>query len=189
MSLRAFIALPLPAHLRQEIAALQQTLAPVLPRVRWVNPEQMHLTLRFFPALPEECLDQVRETMLSVGNFHAPFQVDIGGFGAFPNLARPRVFWLGLRPEAPLLGLQRHLDEGLHAIGLGGEERPFKPHLTLGRAKDAIRLDPARMTAYQNWAGGTWRVTEMRCYQSRLTPAGALHTSLFHAPLGAGGAP
>ncbi|KIH76270.1 2'-5' RNA ligase [Geoalkalibacter ferrihydriticus] len=187
MSLRSFIAVPLPLELQQRILALQRDLAGVLDAVRWVKAEQIHLTLRFFPALPEECLDPVRETMLSVGNFHAPFRVEIGGLDAFPNLARPRVFWLGLTPEEPLLRLQQDLDEKLKMIGLGSDERPFRPHLTLGRARETRKISPARLAGYQNRVGETWSVTEMRCYQSRLTPAGAVHTCLFRAALGNAG--
>ncbi|WP_305044401.1 RNA 2',3'-cyclic phosphodiesterase [Geoalkalibacter sp.] len=184
MSLRAFIALPLPEPLRRRVARLQTELGAVLPQVRWVKSEQLHLTLRFFAELPEECLDQVRETMLSVGNFHAPFRVDIGGLGAFPNLARPRVFWLALSPETPLLALQQRLDRGLRERGLGGEGRPFKPHLTLGRAKEGHHRSPAPLAAFQSWRGGAWEIGELVCYQSRLSAAGALHTPLFQATLG-----
>src|SRR6056297_3176594 len=154
--IRAFIAVPLPEDLRKSVQHLQKRLAENLPDVRWVKLGQVHLTLRFFPALPEEELDQIHEIMLSVGNFCSPFSVEISGFGAFPHISRPRVFWLGLKPAAPLIHLHRQLDEKLQAAVYEGEGRSFKPHLTIGRPKKTApssgRVPPHVLT----WSGGQW---------------------------------
>jgi RNA 2',3'-cyclic 3'-phosphodiesterase len=181
--MRAFIALPLPLELQQSARRLQEELAVQLPEVRWVRPEQIHLTLRFFPDLAEEYLDPIREIMLSVGNFCAPFTVHLEGVGAFPGLTRPRVLWLGLTPAQPLIRLQQQLDTELGAIGLAEEKRAFKPHLTLGRFKGGGRRRQPLSFTNQKVACGSWRIKDMICFQSRLSATGAIHTPLIQVAL------
>lgn len=181
--MRAFIALPLPLDLQQRIKRLQDRLRTQLPGVRWVRPEQLHLSLRFFPDLAEEYLDPIREIMLSVGNFCAPFTVEIRDLGAFPNPARPRVLWLGLTPIQPLLYLQHKLEKGLEQIGIDQDERPFKPHLTIGRIKDlAVRHQIPPATVRDAFCGH-WPIRDMVFFQSRLDPTGAVHTPLIRTVL------
>lgn len=184
--LRAFIALSLPPELQQRVGELQSELAGRLPGGRWVKPEQLHLTLRFFPSLPEECLDRIRRIMLSIGDFCAPFAVRLEGFGAFPHLARPRVFWLGLEPADPIVQLQNRLDRTLREAGFEGDSRPFKPHLTVGRVKTPVAAAAPVAARFDRWSGGTWTVTQMILYRSDLTRSGAIHTSLHRAQLGGG---
>ncbi len=130
---RAFLAIPLPEEIVRTAQGLCRKLADSFPHVRWVRPETMHLTLRFFGDIPEEFLEKIGEVMLSVGRLHPPFQVPVAGIGAFPSPARPRVIWLGIQEEQALMALYSALETGLGDIGLPGEERSFSPHLTLGR--------------------------------------------------------
>lgn len=181
--MRAFIALPLPLDLQQRIKRLQEELTTQLPGVRWVRPAQLHLTLRFFPDLAEESLDPIREIMLSVGNFCAPFTVEIRGLGAFPNPARPRVLWLGLTPIQPLLHLQHNVEQGLERIGIAKDERPFKPHLTIGRIKDRAARQKMPPTSESETFRGHWPIGDMVFYQSRLGATGAIHTPLIRTVL------
>lgn len=183
--MRAFIALPLPLDLQPRIKRLQDQLKTQLPGVRWVRPEQLHLTLRFFPDLAEEYLDPIREIMLSVGNFCAPFTVEIRDLGAFPNLARPRVFWLGLTPVSPLLHLQHKLEKGLERIGIAKDERPFNPHLTIGRTKDMAARQKIPPAAVRETFCGHWPIGDMVFFQSQLGTTGAVHSPLIRTALSA----
>jgi RNA 2',3'-cyclic 3'-phosphodiesterase len=170
---RAFVAVPLPETLLRPVQRLCQELAGTLPQVRWVRPQMLHLTLRFFAAVPEDSLENIGEIMLSVGRSTAPFQLHLQGVGAFPSAQRPRVIWLGLTGDSPLRTLQRRLDLELARAGLPGEERPFMPHLTLGRQRGAGSVPlPAH---YRTVDCGDWPVTALVLYESRLSPAGALH--------------
>jgi RNA 2',3'-cyclic 3'-phosphodiesterase len=170
---RAFVAVPLPSALRPTVRGLCAELAADLPQTRWVKPETLHLTLRFFSAIAEDSLEKIGEIMLSIGRSTAPFQLRLQGIGAFPSPQRPRVIWLGLTDDQPLHTLQRRLDDQLIQAGLPGDERPFTPHLTLGRQRGEGAGDlPSR---YRNYVGGVWPVTELVLYESRLSPGGALH--------------
>jgi RNA 2',3'-cyclic 3'-phosphodiesterase len=170
---RAFVAVPLPPSLRSPVRTLCEDLAISLPQVRWVRPQALHLTLRFFSAIAEDSLETIGEIMLSVGRSIAPFQLRLQGVGAFPSPQRPRVIWLGFTDDQPLLTLQRRLDDKLTQAGLPGDERPFTPHLTLGRLRGkGVGSLPPR---YDDFAGGIWPVTELVLYESRLSPGGALH--------------
>jgi RNA 2',3'-cyclic 3'-phosphodiesterase len=170
---RAFVALPLPQPLQDPVQKLCQELASIFPQVRWTKPQAMHLTLRFFAAIAEDSLETIGETMLSVGRSTAPFILRLQGIGAFPSAQRPRVIWLGILDAAPLHNLQRRLDDELTQSGLPGDVRPFAPHLTLGRQR-ATRAEPLP-AHYSTIACGSWPVSELVLYESRLSPGGALH--------------
>lgn len=172
---RAFLAIPLPPSLVDEAQRLCRQLAGALPGVRWLRPEAMHLTLRFFGDLPEESLEKIGEVMLSVGRFHSPFQVAVTGIGAFPSPARPRVIWLGVKDGEPLQALHSSLDRGLEEAGFPGEGRPFSPHLTLGRSRGPLPAVRTVLDPYRERACGLLQVEQMVLFESRLQPAGAIH--------------
>ena len=181
---RAFLAIPVPDELRRAMARLQKELAAGLPGIRWVNPATIHLTLRFFGDLPEESLEKIGEVMLSVGRLCAPFQAEAAGVGAFPSPARPRVIWLGVRGGPPLATLHAALDEGLRQIGFPGEDRPFSPHLTLGRSRQRIAAAQQVLERFRDVACGPLPVDRIVLFESRLEPAGAVHLPLKTVRLG-----
>ncbi|MBE0598659.1 MAG: RNA 2',3'-cyclic phosphodiesterase [Desulfuromonadales bacterium] len=183
-SLRAFLAVPLPAELVRQAQELCRHLQAKLPGVRWVRPEAMHLTLRFFPDLPEESLEKIGEVMLSVGRLHSPFQVTVTGVGAFPSPARPRVIWLGITDCQPLLELYSTLDQSLERVGFPGEDRSFSPHLTLGRSRGPLPGARTVLERYHERAYGTLEVERLVLFESRLQPSGALHLPRKTALLG-----
>jgi len=172
---RTFLAIPVAAPLRGEIARIQQQLAAALPQVRWVAPETIHLTLRFFGDIPEESLEKIGEVMLSVGRLCPPFPVEVAGVGAFPSPARPRVIWLGVRGGSPLAALHAAVEEGLQQIGFPAEERPYSPHLTLGRSRQRLAAALPVLERFRDLACGTLSADRMILYESRLEPGGAVH--------------
>jgi 2'-5' RNA ligase len=176
--IRAFLAIPLPPEVVRKSLQLQKQLAAVLPGVRWVRPEGMHLTLRFFASIDEETLDKIGEVMLSVGRLCSPFQVEARGVGAFPSPSRPRVIWLGIRGSESLQALYTALEAALEDIGIPAEGRPFSPHLTLGRAR--YRLPPAQtvLEPYNDFSGGMVPADKLVLFESRLQPTGAEHLPL-----------
>ena len=128
--------------------------------------------------LAEECLDKMKEIMLSVVNYHPSFAVETAGVGAFPSPSRPRVLWLGLKPVDRLVALRADLTEGFRSIGLPTEDRPFKPHLTLGRARGKVRGAAAVLERYRDLSAGTLPVDRFTIYESRLESSGARHIPL-----------
>lgn len=175
LSIRAFLAIPLPDEVRMQTLGLCQQLAGELPEVRWNRAETLHLTLKFFPAIEEESLEKIGEVMLSVGRLRAPFQVRMHGLGAFPTLDRPRVFWLGIEQDRPLRQLHQELDEQLERIGIARDGRPFAPHLTLGRVRGILRDVGAILRPRQPGLDLELPVDQLILYQSRLLPSGAQH--------------
>jgi 2'-5' RNA ligase len=172
------VAIPLSAEVMQKAGQVQGKLAEALPGVHWVRPEGMHLTLRFFASIDEETLDRIGEVMLSVGRLFPPFRIEAKGVGAFPSPGHPRVIWLGLGDNEPLRNLYAALESELEETGIPAEERGFKPHLTLGRARR--RLPPAQeiLKAYHDFSGGTMPADRLILFESRLQPSGALHLPL-----------
>lgn len=186
-TIRAFIAVELPEAVKTTLAALGRELDGRVPpgSVRWVRPEAMHLTLRFLGDTPQEALPGIQAALDGIGLRHAPFTLELGRVGCFPNCRRPRVVWVGLAgPDADrqaLLALKGDIDEGLRPLGWPPEDRPFQAHLTLGRVKDAAGLDRV------NWAvevpALTAPVRAVYLIESRLRPEGPLYTVRHMATL------
>ena len=174
-TIRAFLAIPLPERVGDQVQQLCRQLAHELPQVRWNRGQNLHLTLKFFAAIEEESLDRIGEVMLSVGRFTAPFLVRIKGLGAFPDLTRPRVFWLGIEGDPPLRQMHRELETRLEACGLAPDRRPFAPHLTLGRPRAVLHNAGHILTPRQPGLDLDLPVEQLILYQSRLLPCGAQH--------------
>jgi 2'-5' RNA ligase len=175
--IRAFIAVQLPAEAKKELGLVADVLAGQVPErsVRWVKPDLMHITLRFLGETAVSKLDTIFQVMDRIANDQTALKLHLHGTGCFPNAKRPRVIWVGLAGQVPeLAGFKRGLDSGLVDLGWEMEERPFKPHLTLGRVKDARKLP-----------GLSWDVdvkereipvTAVHLIESQLTRKGPIYT-------------
>lgn len=136
--IRTFIAVTLPAGVHEALGAISQELAPQVPEksVKWVKPERMHLTLRFLGDTPVNRLDDVTGGLDAVADASAPFTLHLDQLGCFPDERRPRVIWVGVRGETKEAAALKHaIDRVLAPLGWEPEERPFHPHVTLGRVK------------------------------------------------------
>lgn len=190
---RTFIAIGLTDDIR---AALEQTTrqlrsAPGGDACRWSAVETVHLTLKFLGDVSDVRLPEVYAAVERSTRDCSAFRVEIAGLGCFPNLQRPRVIWAGVRDEAGVLArLAERLDRELAGLGFAREERPFRPHLTIGRVKrNASRGALAELgQTIANWPALTFGqsyVEKVSVYASVLRPEGPLHTVLHEAPLGA----
>jgi 2'-5' RNA ligase len=182
-TVRAFIAAPLEGPVFDKIVHLQQELAATVPSVRWVRPETMHLTLAFLGDITEESLEKIASSMLSVGDMFAPVDVNVGGLGAFPSLKRPRVLWLGLHGADTLLKLQAAVAAMLHKLEVNWDDKPFKPHLTLGRFRQHVAAVEQRLEPFLDKRCGRLSISRLVLYESRLTAQGAIHLPRGEAPL------
>ncbi len=152
--------------------------------VRWVREESLHVTLRFLGAVdPTRVADLEREVGLATRGIK-PFTASIGGVELFPSPRRPRVVALALEPHAELAELAAGVERGAVAAGFEPEPRPFRPHLTLGRARDHRRLHFAEdVTASVTARAESWDVMETVLFRSDLAPSGARYTPLARVPL------
>ena len=180
-NIRAFIAIELPGAVRRALGELIQRLdADGLP-LRWVRPDNIHLTLKFLGDISSGQAAAVGDALAAAVAGTAPFQLRAAGVGVFPSLARARVVWVGAAGGVERLkGLQQNIDGALEKLGFAAEKRPFKGHLTLGRAKD--RLDPERLKRSLKAVGvfeaGEFQVDRVTLFKSELKPTGAVYTPL-----------
>ena len=182
-TVRAFLAIPLPTPLQEELTRLRRELSGPLHGLRWSNPATVHLTLRFFGDTLVDDLEKIHTSMLSVALRERPFNVDLQGLGAFPSQRRPRVVWVGLTPVAPLQALYRACAEELRNQGFAEEPRAFSPHLTIGRFREH-GPDLTTVLAHQTHLQiGRLPVTQLVLYESQLRPDGPRHIALFSVPL------
>ena len=179
---RTFVALALPDHVREAIAALTRRFRSEAG-LAWARAEQAHLTLAFLADLDDDALARVRRRTRAVAGSAAPFTADLRGSGAFPRPQRARVLWLGWGTGSGAVeGLQARLAKGLREDGIDLEARRFHPHVTLARARSARDVG-AIVSALATWRSEPWQVTALDVMASRLTPSGALHTRLERCPL------
>ncbi len=184
--LRTFIAFHLPGPVREHIRDIQDRLRPCGFRMRWVRPESVHLTLKFLgdidPAAVEPITGALSEAVAGV----PPVRLSLGGIGVFPTVRRARVLWVGLRGDThPLIQIQKRIDTVMEGCGFPRETRPFKAHLTLGRAKGV--LDPRRLAEiiedFADMEAEPFTADEVILYRSELKPDGAVYTRLSAAVL------
>lgn len=183
-TIRSFLAIPLDEPLKNHIAALQRRLRTQLPDVRWSPVGNLHLTLRFFGDIPEEWLEKIGESMLSIGRLHAAFALRFSGLGAFPDARRARVLWLGTQDRGELARLHADLEDALAKLGIEAENRPFAPHLTLGRSRGKPLKATGVLDKFSEEAPLTLAVDTLVLYESRLERLGALHIPRAQVALG-----
>jgi 2'-5' RNA ligase len=137
---RVFIAVPLPEPARRSIAeVIEGVRARGVPGggrdVRWVRLDGLHLTLRFLGPTLEDPIEAARDAVRHVATHSEPFDLVIGGAGAFPPVGRPRALWMGIREGGqPLTELAAKVERSLVDAGWPAETRPYRAHLTLARA-------------------------------------------------------
>jgi RNA 2',3'-cyclic 3'-phosphodiesterase len=191
-AVRAFIAIELPSEAKRELTRLQQRLKQSCGNcpARWVAAGSIHLTLNFLGAMPLNGLDAVKQAMLQACALSRQFDLALDGPGAFPNLVRPSVVWVGLNGDTGKLAqLQKRLGQLLASAGFKAEDRPFSPHLTLARVRDDASLSD-RLKLGQSIGSAILEksapipVDSISLIQSRLTPAGPIYTVLFRAACG-----
>jgi 2'-5' RNA ligase len=184
--IRSFLALDPPGEILVEIAAIQSRLRKLIQGdIRWVRPEGIHLTLKFFGDIPEDDVDKIAATVEKAAGKESPFALAIGGAGVFPDPHRPRVLWLGMDGDVERLqGFQKGLDRELLRIGFPREERPFRPHLTLGRIRNPKGLIglARELEKGEEYRAGRFVASGLSLMQSDLTPKGAVYTKLKWFP-------
>jgi 2'-5' RNA ligase len=172
-SKRLFIALPLPAPIRDELTAL----ATPLLGVTWTRPEQLHLTLRFLGDVADEKIERVVDYLATVRV--EPFILPVEGLGAFPPKSPPRTLWIGVgRGHPHLHQLRQRVDDALFAAGLLELDlRTFHPHVTLARATETAAPAIARLLRqHPAFEAPPFRVSAFDLVASELQPTGAIHT-------------
>jgi 2'-5' RNA ligase len=186
---RTFISVELSGENRQRAAELQDQMRAAGARLRWVQPHNLHFTLRFLGQIPAaqvaRAVIATREAVRAV----APFPIVIGGLGVFPSFERPQVVWVGTQDGAETFeALAARLDEALARERFPVDSRKFRPHLTLGRTRDDRRWgDLVRaLQRFKDAVIGQQDVTAITVMESHLTPEGPVYTPREQVQLGYG---
>ena len=187
--MRVFIALNIPATERRRIHRAAKRLREGAIPVRWIDPDAFHVTLKFLGDVRPDRISSIEVAIARVAAATRSFDTELGGFGAFPTVRRPRVLWLGVGANPELRCLKQDLEWALSDLGFQAETRAFHPHVTLGRADEdgagAFRgLD--ELVAELDY-GGTLKVSSVELMRSHLTREGAHYSILSTSKLtGAG---
>ena len=131
---RLFLAIPLPGTLAQDLQAACLSLREGSANVRWVAPESMHITLQFLGDVDTDRIGELEEALARVRG--PVLDLQLRGLGTFPPGAQPRVVWAGVDGHVDgLRELVGAIGSALEPLGFQGEDRPFRPHVTLGRVR------------------------------------------------------
>lgn len=181
---RSFIALPLPSEIQRAIATIQRQLIETQADVRWDASEKFHITLKFLGDVDSSQPSLIaKELQNSIGGLSS-FDLSFLSLGAFPNLSRPRVVWIGTQQNEHVQGIQGRVERVCDSFGFALEDRPFHAHVTLGRVKGDRNLD--RLTARLKsitFKPLIARCSEVQIMRSELKPTGSVYTLLNSIPL------
>ena len=170
--LRTFVALELPAEVKEAVAALQDRR---LPGVRWVEPEGVHVTLKFLGPTPEDAVARIGEALARAAAGRGPLRLTTTGIGRFP-----RALWLGLGGDVEgLIALRDAVEREMSPLGWPTDDRPFRAHLTLGR----LRSEAAGVPPIEAPPALAFEASEVSLMQSELSPKGARYSRLLAVPL------
>ncbi len=189
--MRLFLALDIDDDIRERITLFVDGVRNFAPDARWMQPESLHVTLKFIGEQPESVMENIKRVMatVSVGTT----QIDFRGYGFFPTSKSARVFWIGMASGPELVALAAAIDDTMPSLGIPKEDRPFSPHLTLARGRGASgsprigsKDSPSRafqrlqekLSALSVPEFGTMTPREFFLYQSHLSPKGSKYTKL-----------
>lgn len=184
--MRTFIAVPISEAIRLTLKEFQVQLGQSKSIIKWVAPKNIHLTLHFLGELEVFQIEQVNKLIAKITASEKPFKIDIEGTGAFPQLSRPRILWVGLTSgKNDLIRLHQALKKELSKVNLLNEHKPFSPHITLGRVRSSNGINHLRNILQENqqqqW--GSQSVESIELIQSLLYPSGPVYRVLNRFPL------
>ena len=184
--MRTFIAVELTEDVRRALRDVQARLRAGGADVKWVEEENLHLTVKFLGEVQDERLpDVIAATRLAVASL-TTFSVSIGGVGTFPSLTRPRVVWVGLQSGSePFKTLMERVETAMDGIGFPREGRAPHPHVTIGRARDPRRLKrlPELLKAESPETLGAITVEKLTIMASVLSPKGPRYTPIEYVEM------
>lgn len=187
--IRTFLAIDIPQEITDSMEKIQYRLRNSLKEgvIRWTKPKSVHLTLKFFGSISERDIEHIMGLLKDSVKGFKPFTLTAEKVGVFPNARQPRVLWLGITGgDNSLITLQKQIDNDLHSIGFPREDRPFRPHLTLGRTKAHRGIEGLAtvLEEFKDYKAGILPAEGLTLYRSDLRPEGPKYTRLGYFPLG-----
>jgi len=179
--IRTFIAIKIPEDIRNRIADLLSSLKGSGGKITWVKPHNMHLTLKFLGETEESIVKGISERLEQVLLSYNQFEINLKNIGAFPNLKKPKVLWIGTEGDKNILiNLARNIDEQMSEFGFEREKRKFSAHLTIARIRDNRGIDPLikKLEKKKYFVPGTFTVKDILFIKSELTKHGPIYAVL-----------
>ena len=183
MSFRGFIAIEIEATTK--ILDFEKEIKQTGANVKLVEPENIHITLKFLGDVKEEIVDQIEKIMINAEKETEPFSVKLIGTGVFPNQNYIKVIWIGIEDGHHIETLAGKIDEEISKLGFKREKRRFSPHLTIGRVKTAKNKERLLkiIEAYEGVEFGVFQVDTIKLKKSDLTPKGPIYTTIKEVQL------
>jgi len=186
--MRTFIAIELPEEIKGYLRRLQDDLKATQADVKWVAPENIHLTLKFLGEVDDRKLDKIIEIIYETAKEKNKFQIRISSLGAFPKIDSPRVIWVGIDAgDKETKGISEELEERIAKIGIPKEDRPFSSHITIGRTRSSLNREKLVRDLKNRAELGAEKlefyVTKITLFKSTLTPRGPIYEVLKEANL------
>jgi len=183
--MRLFIASPLTNEIKETLGRIIYVLKQERTKVKWVAPQNIHLTLKFLGEVSEDGIENIKAALNKVAEKHMAVKSEINNLGGFPNIKRPRVIWAGLSGGIESLrNIALSIENEMVELGFEKESRPFKSHLTLGRVKDNFKISELA-EAIENYDLTQESIIfdEIVLFKSTLTPKGPIYERLHTARL------
>lgn len=188
-TIRCFLAIELSAELVQALKKVSDDLKNQGAKgVRWVHPDNIHLTLQFLGEISGDMLACLKKSLLSVVKEFPYFPVAVRGLGAFSSTRKPRVIWIGITPSNEIIALQKSIEMTCSRCGIQPEERSFSPHLTLGRVSKTCSPEELSqlsriLTTTQIQHLGSMQAQRVTLFRSELRPSGPVYSRIAQFPL------
>jgi len=180
--MRTFIAIELPPPTKEKIAQVQQVFKECDLAIKWVKPENIHLTLKFLGNIKEDQLPEIKNVITEVAKKNKSLKAQFTDFGFFPNERKPRVFFIATSYQDLLKSIAQELEERLKDIGFKAEHR-FKSHLTLARIKSLENIDCLKRKCKEVELTEEFAINEIILFKSTLTRSGPIYEKIFTSPL------
>lgn len=189
-TIRTFVAVEINSAIRSRATELIDQLRASPADVKWVEPHNLHVTLKFLGDVPGQEIPRVCEAVEQGAGEVVPFELELRGAGAFPSAGRPRTLWLGAGDgEEKMVDLHQHVEAALRKLGFRKEHRRFHAHLTLGRVRrGGLGVAELGQLVGQNadFLAGRVTVSGVVVFSSQLDRTGPAYEALSRAKLGLG---
>lgn len=182
--MRTFIAIELPQEIKDFLNTIQAKLKKTGADVKWVEPKNIHLTLKFLGEIDDKKLERILAIIEDTAESKNSFSMRISAVGAFPKINSPRVIWLNIdEGKTETEEIARDLEEKIAQLGIPKEDRPFSCHITIGRTRSTLnreKLVQELKNLVDIGKGGNlaFTVTKITLFKSTLTPKGPIYEVL-----------
>ncbi|MBM3248293.1 MAG: RNA 2',3'-cyclic phosphodiesterase [Candidatus Omnitrophica bacterium] len=184
--IRAFIAIELNNEVQNSLAKIQNEIKTSGAVVKWVEPKNIHLTLKFLGDIDTDLAAKIKIILEDLVKKHRRFPAVINELGAFPNTRSPRVIWAGIEAgKENAISFANELEDNLSKLGIPKEERAFAPHLTLGRVKSPINRFKLSelLNKNKNISDLNFIADRITFFKSTLTPQGPIYEAIAEVNL------